>query len=276
MQDNNLFGEDSTPTSPTPMIKEISLRDITQAVDLKEFRKQNHEGKNNCTDLLLPLGTCNRDDSSTSVNNDGFDWTTPQTETAESSSVSLSSETDKGVFSNDLAQYHSNKNGGTHTYSSPVFESNPVLETIDENNTATGHFYDVPSDIREENLTPNGDVVSEEVLPKRKEIKFALEFETSDSAESNEKPARRLSIPDTKLPKESRTFHPRKRQTIHGNRRDRTQSSFNVEKFSKEELLLMWKSSEVELNQKLKAAVKDKQRLETKLSAMKLHMSTAV
>lgn len=290
MQDNNLFGEDSTPTSPTPMIKEIALRDITQAVDLTEFRKQNHEQKNHCTELLLPRSSSTRGDTdNASVNNDGFEWSSPKLEsggkasTSSSNGICSATIVEKDIELKRLKSENALTSESNHTYSSPVTESIPSLKSIaDTNSVGRDHLYDVPSDVHEGLLTPNGDVAPGEPSPKRKEIKFVLETETEEETEyNNEQTVRRLSVPDssitgTKMPKESRTFHPRKRQTVHGNRRDKNLSNFNVERFSKEELLLMWKSSEVELNEKLQAAVKDKQRLETKLTAMKLHMSTAV
>lgn len=145
------------------------------------------------------------------------------------------------------------------------------------------HVYAVPSELDPclpIQKTPNGDMFSDEYKPRRRELSFSPDAcpRKDGLALKNEigAPAfRRLSIPDTQT-KESRTFHPRKRQTVHGNRREKTQSNLDIEHFSKEELLLMWKSSELELSNKLEAAVKDKQRLETKLNALKLHMSTQV
>lgn len=287
MQDNNLFGEDSTPTSPVPMIKEIALRDITQAVDLTEFRKQNYEAKHNCTDFLLPVGNSGTDDASScdypAANNDNFDWTTSQEE-SEDTPVVISNNGYCEKIENETGTEPNNKPTSkvtsvscavTHTYSSPVYESSPTLGTIDENSASRKreHLYAVPTDVAEGHITPNGDVTSKDHSPYRKQIKFALDLDTSpDSTAADDKPLRRSSVPDSKLPKESRTFHPLKRQTVHA-RRDKTLSSFNLEKCSKEELLLMWKSSEVDLTEKLQAAVKDKQRLETKLTSMK---STAV
>jgi len=293
MQDNNLFGEDSTPTSPVPMIKEIALRDMTQAVDLTEFRKQNHhESKHNSTDLLLPLVLSNNEDTSPggypTANNDAFEWSSPQKESTFTPTVipnngyceRIEDETKEFNNSHPLSASNSTSNDVSHIYSSPVYETSQLLETIKENTVCKGrdHLHGVPTEVTGDFLTPNGNVSPRNDLntPKRKEIKFALETETSGPLLFDDKPARRSSVPDSKLPKESRTFHPRKRQTVHGNRRDKTHSSFNVEKFSKEELLLMWKSSEVEYNEKLKAVVKDRQRLETKLTAMELHLSTAV
>ncbi|XP_045160468.1 glutamate receptor ionotropic, NMDA 3A-like [Mercenaria mercenaria] len=311
MQDNNLFGDDSQPSTPAPKITEISLKDITQVVDLNEFRKQNLEFKGNCSNLLLPVKESNVDDCST---NEGFDWTPPQANAHDSftkddfdwippqksvhdlSTEILSSCSFPGSYSiSDTTEKDSDTDnfdplkikGESSSFTTPFFEIEPSLQTISETNplTAEDNMYDSPSELDPclpvQNKTPNGDMFSDEYKPKRKELSFSPDACSSRRASGdagNEvcAPAiRRLSIPETKT-KESRTFHPRKRQTVHGNRRDKSQTKLDIEHFSKEELLLMWKSSELELSNKLEAAVKDKQRLETKLNALKLHMSTPV
>ncbi|XP_060554663.1 uncharacterized protein LOC132715643 isoform X2 [Ruditapes philippinarum] len=285
MQDNNLFGDDSQPSTPVPKITEISLKDITQVVDMDELRKQNLEFKGNCGDLLLPVRETNVDDCST---NAGFDWTPPQKDEHDLSTEILSSCSFSSSFSTGNSSVQKNPdNFDPLRYKSetpPLIESS--LQTISETNLVKReeHVYDVPSELDPclplQKKTPNGDMFSDEYKPKRRELSFSPDAcpQKGGVVLNNEKGVssfRRLSIPDTKT-KESRTFHPRKRQTVHGNRRDKTQSNLDIEHFSKEELLLMWKSSELELSNKLEAAVKDKQRLETKLNALKLHMSTPV
>ncbi|XP_052777866.1 glutamate receptor ionotropic, NMDA 3A-like [Mya arenaria] len=300
MQDNNLFGDESTPCSPSPQIREISLRDITQAVDLSEFRKQNMiENQEHLLDFTLPTKVKDFDESTSlnhrSVSHDGFDWSAQQSDSqdiltgiaSEDPLISESSAVNDPPTINDAEEFGpfvSNNAQEAHTYTSPVFELEPShsIELVTETKSGREHLYDVPLEIRQcdskEKKTPNGDLFSDEYRPKRKELSFAPESHTvrrNSSDQLKDQHMRRLSIPDTK-PKDSRTFHPRKRQTIHGNRRGKTSTGFNVDKFSKEELLLMWKSSELEMNERLQTAVKDKQRLETKLTALKLQMSTPV
>lgn len=295
MQDNNLFGDDSQPSTPVPKITEISLKDITQVVDLDEFRKQNLELKGNCSDFLLPVKD---DDSST---NAAFDWTPPPSNTLDLSSEILTTcvfnekradDSVDTIFTarddnktNSVDQF--SKKRETSSHSKPFFDTEPNLETISETGSlkAESNVYGVQSKhefcLHTHNKTPNGDMFSEEYRPKRKELSFSKEAcssrtESNDPhSEAGSSAIRRLSIPEIKS-KDSRTFHPRKRQTVHGNRREKCQTNFDIENVSKEELLLMWKSSELELSDKLEAAVKDKQRLETKLTALKLHMSTPV
>lgn len=293
MQDNNLFGDDSQPSTPVPKITEISLKDITQVVDLDEFRKQNLELKGNCSDFLLPVKD---DDSST---NAAFDWTPPAPNTLDLSSEILTSCVFNKKRANDsvdtiFAPRGDDKTNSVdqlsekrETYSKPFFDIEPNLETISETGSikAEANIYGVQSKLDfclpTHKKTPNGDMFSEEYRPKRKELSFSKEACSSCTAssdphsEAGSSAIRRLSIPEIKA-KDSRTFHPRKRQTVHGNRREKCQTNFDIENVSKEELLLMWKSSELELSDKLEAAVKDKQRLETKLTALKLHMSTPV
>lgn len=292
MQDNNLFGDDSLPNEPAPQITEISLRDIGQAVDLTEFRKQNLQMANTCGDFLLPVKETNVDECSTNV---AFDWTPPQTNANALSPGLLSSSSFPVSFpeTNTLACETNEVNEfdpftaktEPSSYATPFFDIEPTLETISETVSLQDQEHDNPSEtdpcILIQKKTPNGDMFSDEYRPKRRELTFSTDSCPSRPASHDHNsdlyaPAiRRLSIPDTNT-KDSRTFHPRKRQTVHGNRRDKSQRNFDIEKFSKEELLLMWKSSELELNDKLDAAVKDKQRLETKLTALKINMSTPV
>lgn len=124
MQDNNLFGDDSQPSTPVPKITEISLKDITQVVDMDEFRKQNLEFKGNCSDLLLPGKETNVDDCST---NAGFDWTPPQKDEHDLSSEILSSCSFSGSFS--TGESNAKKDADTFDPLINKCESTPLMET---------------------------------------------------------------------------------------------------------------------------------------------------
>lgn len=294
MQDANLFGDETCPNTPSPHITEISLKDIVQAVDLNEFRKQNHEDRGNCRDKLLPVKE-NNSEQSTVASNAAFDLTPPDPVTDLSTEV-------LNMFADYYPENGTIKETNTDEEEFVQFKTNsnnlcPIREqegetavevlSETETNSCSEQVYDVPSEVLpaciSKNKTPNGDMFSNDHKQTNKELSFSPSvFSRTDENESGVSNAdlypstnRRFSSPDNNT-KDSRTFHPRKRQTVHGNRRDRTHRHIEVEKFSKEELMLMWKSSELELNEKLKEAVKDKQRLETKLTALKLHMSTPV
>lgn len=293
MQDNNLFGDDTAPSSSMPEITEISLRDITQAVDLTEFRKQNLEHKTHCHDLLLPVKETDVD-----IFNAAFDWTPPHPETTDLTSHCLVGD----LFEQNLTEKRERMtenseqvafdlcslNSSSVSNSRPFFDVESNLETISETEPLTDRDIECDSPLETDPCltvqmkTPNGDLFSDEYKPKQRGLSCSSEpceaetaadgEDTDDTGNSTE---RRISIPNTNM-KDSRTFHPRKRQIVQGRGRDMTHSNFDVDRFSKEELLLMWKSSELELSERLEMAVKDKQRLESKLSALKLNMSTPV
>ncbi|KAH3695908.1 hypothetical protein DPMN_083366 [Dreissena polymorpha] len=309
MQDNHLFGDDTSQMSLTPDIREVSLRNISQAVDLEEFRKQNQlENLCHLDDIVIPRRQAKTDETEFKCSftnlNDGFNWSFPNSDSHEinarpSSSDTLYDTNKKRCNGMESALNDSDEFGpfitgtlDTNSFNCPVFEvgsyPSPVVHSDKRYSRSEEHVYEVPagslSDCNHKpKITSNGDAFSNIIKPKTKMLSFAQEpFLTTDNSSEASSVAtcdvvqqRRLSIPETKQ-KDSRTFHPRKRQTIHGNRRGRSQTAFKVDKFSKEELLLMWKPSELELNDKLHADVKDKQRHDTKLNSPKIQMSTEV
>ncbi|KAL4235675.1 hypothetical protein ACF0H5_004070 [Mactra antiquata] len=293
MQDANLFGDETVPNTPSPHITEISLKDIAQAVDLNEFRKQNLEEREHCREKLLPVKEVDNEHEHTTVaSNAGFDFTPPQTTPDLSTEVfslfpDCCSENDTREHVTTIVPGVGQPDKGGYDVCQrwrQTLESSldVVSETDNENCSENG--YDIEPDEATSMLStkaPNGDIFSNNHKQSNNELTFAPNILNHDAEKDvfNDdlypSTCRRSSTPET-ITKDSRTFHPRKRQTVHGNRRDRNQLSIEVDKFSKEELMLMWKSSELELNAKLKEAVKDKQRLQSKLTALKLHMSTPV
>ena len=303
MEDNNLFGSDATEASPSPQITEISLRDITQAVDLSEFKRQNREDIGDLSSIFTYLKESNVDD-----NNWSTSPASPGNETTDKPPT-FSLEVDSNNFS--LIDVSSGENlistGSTPTAETPQIQIsdqpsiNSAADFNDDFTYAKGLLNHKSVDNREQTcldlfqesdndskrkkelnfaldtdcVTPNGDLRSRNHKTFQNQLFSTSSDSRNEFGGNTEGPlVRHFSM--QKSNKDSRTYHPRKRQSVYGNNKPSGGRNFNVEKFSKEELLLMWKSSELDLNQKLEAAKKDKEKLESKLACLQLHMSTPV
>ena len=309
MQDNNLFGDDSTPASPAPLITEISLKDISSAVDLNEFRRQQRE------ELSRYKLTKEKaiDDSA-----DLPEWLLKPSEPLNSRENAIyESETETATCSHDISPGGSLISRGllechdssicdrsadaNPFYASPVIDhSPPIYDLIEDNvepenerqnnsNCGTASGDNRAYTAREKYLKPlpNGNLFADSYRPLRidetvtsKRCLLNDRFDSQD-VELN----RRSSLPINRGHGQLSLLEPRKKRKSFydrtatrpgrtGNRTDRTDYSFNIDQFSKEELLCMWKSKELELNTRLKEAVRDKEKLEHKLAGK--HYSTPV
>lgn len=295
MQDNNLFGDDSTPTTPAPHITEISLKDISSAVDLNEFRRQQREElvkhkliKTSAIDESVDLPDWLTKPSEPDPSSDNTIYE-PE---AESASLSREISPGESLISRGLLECHDSSTcdrsaEATSFYASPSLEKQTEFELIEEtlesdeehvddtscgiplnadsSHTARGDYY---------SPLPNGNAFGDKYRPLRlnetmDRNKCLLQGGSSGSRDNGL--SRRASFPDKgKLG----GLEPRKKRKSFNERSGRTDYSFNIDKFTKEELLCMWKSKELELNARLKEAVKDKEKLEHKLAGR--HYSTPV
>ena len=292
MRDNNLFGDDSTPNTPAPEITEISLKDISSAVDLNEFRRQQKEELSR-----HKLVKENEIDEG----NDLPDWLAKSSETgpshdniifekeAETNPLSLEISPGESFIARGLLECHDSSicdrpADDSSIYASPVIEkytgfglieetlepdteriedtSCGILMSEDDTHATRGEFY---------SQLPNGNPYRPLRLHETTDTnKCVLQRMDSNSRGSNIN--RRSSFP---LKRQSGSSESRRKRTSFNERSGRkTDYSFNIDKFTKEELLCMWKSKELELNARLNEAVKDKERLEHKLAGK--HYSTPV
>ena len=291
MRDNNLFGDDSCPPTPAPEITEISLKDISSAVDLNEFRRQQREQlsrhklvKENEIDEDLNLPEWLTKPSVTVPPHDNMIF---EKET-ESQSLSRDISPGDSFISRGLLECHDSSicdrpAEDNSFYASPVTEKYTGFDLIEETiepeserveDTSCGLFIG-----DDDTHATRGDFYSQ--LPNGNPYRPLRLHETMDTnrcllqrMDSNPRDlniSRRSSLPARRSgSSESR----RKRTSFNEKSGSKSGYSFNIDKFTKEELLCMWKSKELELNARLSEAVRDKEKLEHKLAGK--HYSTPV
>ena len=306
MQDNNLFGDESSPASPAPQITEISLKDISSAIDLNEFRRQQREEmhrhkltKENAIDdnTDLPEWLIKPSDQLDSHENAVYE---PEAETASSSRDISPGES---LISRGLLECHDSSicdrpSEANPFYASPIIDIPPppsydmIEETIEPETesqhdsafgNATGDTETYTALDKPIKPLPNGNLFADSYRPLRSDdtvtSKRCLLNERTDRTDfSQGENTRRSSLPINKGDSRHSFTGPRKKRKSFyertGSRPDRGDYSFNIDQFTKEELLCMWKSKELELNTRLKEAVRDKEKLEHKLAGR--HYSTPV
>lgn len=299
MQDNNLFGDDSTPNTPAPQITEISLKDISSAVDLNEFRRQQREElirhkltKENAIEDSLDLPDWLAKESETTSFHDNTTFPS-ESETASCSREISPSEC---LISRGLLECHDSSicdrtADASSFYASPKTVNQPTFDLIEEaletdNEQAKGSDYGISVGNDRKNITrgeyykplPNGNLFADSYRPLRlDETITANRCHLVSRTNSGETGLNRRSSLPNHHEKTGLSESRKKRKSFYdksGSRADKTDYSFNIDQFTKEELLCMWKSKELELNARLKEAVKDKEKLEHKLAGK--HYSTPV
>ena len=303
MQDNNLFGDESSPASPAPQITEISLKDISSAIDLNEFRRQQREElrrhkltKDNAIEdnSDLPEWLMKPSEQFDSHENAIFE---PEVETASSSRDISPGEC---LISRGLLECHDSSicdrsAEANPFYASPIIDIPPppsydlIEETIEPESepqidsicgTASGDIEAYTARDKHIKPLPNGNLFADSYRPLRIDetvtSKRCLLNDRTDSRQTDV--SRRSSLPINNGDSRQSLIRPRKKRKSFyertGTRPDRGDYSFNIDQFTKEELLCMWKSKELELNTRLKEAVRDKEKLEHKLAGK--HYSTPV
>ncbi|KAK3592065.1 hypothetical protein CHS0354_019321 [Potamilus streckersoni] len=296
MEQNNLFGDDDTPASATAHITEVDLKDLGSDINAKILQslhdpegqafsfessfvgnsppnKHNaHQPKEDTTDILskhlLLSGKSNNPASARIFSSDEFQKNTAR-ETravdvdAENNFETITSEMDNYATDCDYLEVH--KSHKKYEFYLPHDECQDY-SVISE----SGDSSDDRSFTKDTRL-PNGHLCNRESV-NRVNQNQPYTFAQDMGKIKNRRCSASMSLRKDRLDKQ-------KHHSLYNAQVSREYNEnidISIDDLSKEDLLLMWKASELELSRRLERAIKDKCKLERKLAQLDVHTSTPV
>ncbi|KAL5022257.1 hypothetical protein ScPMuIL_001412 [Solemya velum] len=274
MKDNNLFGDDS-PDAETPCITEISLKDLCQQIDLEALRRprRSDEGLDDASKLIDEWPDNWQDD-----------WLLPE------SPVHVPG---PSALSDDLDTSLDNVNSENALLPSLRIESEVTLEKQSEIqcDTVIESVCRPPppqySELRFVEKLPNGHLSCGDIasLSHDRFIRSNLDNNIKPRTQSWDDDTYGHSdcqiegpfvLPSRQGPLCSAAKTQRSLSDGHSPPMLPNVNMHLVDDVSKEDLLLMWKKSEIEMSQKLDQALLEKSRLEKKLAQLDMHVHSSV
>lgn len=272
MKDSNLFGDDS-PETETPCITEISLKDLCRQIDLEALRPacQSEECLDEGTKLIDEWPDNWQDD-----------WLLPEPPDPGPSALTddIESSLENANSENALLPNLHVENEVTLENTCEV-EHGTVIETVCR---PPPPKY---SELRFGDKLPNGHLSCGDIASLSQDRSHGSHFEGKIKPRTHSWDDETYVHSGCNM---DRPFVLLSRQNTMDSA-DKTQRSLSVsnsppalpndnmrlvDEVTKEDLLLMWKKSEIEMNQKLDQALLEKSRLERKLAQLNVHVQSSV
>ena len=271
MRNNNLFGDDSPTNTEAPCITEISLKELSSNIDFNALKSQFQEGELSSTDDL------ERNENSNNTKKENANWYLREED-----------------MDDEPETKYRCVNNRRHTECFDTNESNiPFLVKVKKRSHSASDPYH-PEKRRQSLLQPYTEIssnepvidnaIQEELVPNghlSHNCKYSHEHQDACSAPPtydslnfpnhiSQSKCRKKSLPVN----QRRTNHQKRGSLMITKCEKEALASLNYDEFTKDDLLLMWKASEIELRELLEKALREKSVLEKKLSGTsRLHTS---
>lgn len=260
MKANNLFGDDS-PTTATPCITEISLRDLCTQIDFDALKSQNtdfeipEEGEEEEGEIEKELSDIDSDDKEDSDIDKQCSFYLPENVNSPSSNRS-SFTSRKRVSDASSAKRTSVTSSIRSKRTSSLCQENVPEIQINSDNIINEYSEMFPKNRKEESL-PNGN------------LHFANNYTITDCRplydDTNEEEMSLLKHnlhKSPSMPSKSRYQYTNRKKRKSWQETSVDDSDITYDDITKDDLLLMWKASEMELNDRLQKALREKSRLQ--------------